>query len=118
MQLVTVRTFFSYLLVLLCLGLAPHASSASVGVDPGIPSLVKERTEATFALPLQRNAVQALNSTRDPLPPSTGGSIGAVLPILPSLADSGQGRLSVHKVRATVVSTEPDSQRARSPPLS
>ena len=118
MQFMTMRKLFASLLVLLCLGFAPHAFFAPGIAGPGTPSLARERPEVKIALLSQRNAVQALVSTRDPLPPSAGGAIVAVLPTLPSFGFFGQGHLSPRGISTTVSSTEPDNQRARSPPLS
>ena len=113
-----VRKFFVLILALLCLGFASYPASSSQMVVQGMPSLAKERPEAQFALPSHRIAVQALVSARDPVPPSAGGSIVAVLPAALELAARKPGSLSATALPATVSSSKPDQERARSPPRS
>lgn len=118
MQINRVRNFFVLLLALLCLGFASYPVSSSQIVGRGTPSLAKERPEAQFALPFHRVAVQALVSARDPVTPPAGGSIVAVLPVAPELAARKPGSLSATALPATVSSSKPDQERARSPPRS
>lgn len=104
MQLKPVRNFLVLILALLCLGLASYPVSLSPIVAPGTASLAKEAPETKLALPSHRNGVQAVVSARDPVAPSAGGSIVAVLPILTRFALRKRGSLSASAVSATVPS--------------
>lgn len=117
-QINPVRKFFVLILALLCLGFASYPGSSSPVIGLGTPSLARERPETKFVLPSQRNAVQALVTARDPVSPSAGGSIVAVLPIFPGLASRLPGGLSARALSDNASSAEPDQKRARSPPLS
>ncbi|MCD2176019.1 hypothetical protein [Rhizobium sp. C4] len=118
MQLIPVRKYLVLILALLCLGFAPYHFVTPYIVEPGTPSLAKAMPDARIALPSHRAVVQALVSTRDPLPPSAGGSIVAVLPALAGLAPFGLNRLFSVETADGVSSVEPEYQRARSPPVS
>lgn len=118
MKSIAMRKILACFLVLLCLGLAPSAFSTSLLVAPGVLSLAKERVEATYALPSQRHAVQILVPAREPHPSSTGGSIVAVLPWLPLFDGIGGAGWSSHELSSAGPSSQPEYQRARSPPHS
>ncbi|SOC85544.1 hypothetical protein SAMN05421890_4047 [Ensifer adhaerens] len=118
MQMMLVRRLFVLILMLLCLVSGPLDVSARLVMAPGVPSLAQDRTETKFALPSHRNAVQVLVASRDPAPPSAGGSIVAVLPVSPGLEPFGKSGCQSGAALAATFSRQPDHQRARSPPHS
>lgn len=118
MPFMNARKVFAFFLVLLCLGLVPYSVSASALVAAGQAILARERPEAHYVLPSQRGAVQALVSHREPLPSSAGGSIVAILPSLSGLPLAGRNGSASWIASGAGPSTEPEHQRARSPPLS